>query len=128
MLKIHLHIPTYFLAENSVPQLNNLIVPGTVDKEQKQKVRNHMNMFMRSNKMKQKIIKRFTVEELQVAMKCLKVRIATGTDGIIPEFLHNLRPEALKWLAATYSKNHYNPTHSISSMEARQCDNSLKAR
>jgi len=46
-----------------------------------------------------RVAEKFSIEELQTAIKSVKLRKAAGLDGIYPEFLKNYGPNTIKWLS-----------------------------
>lgn len=44
------------------------------------------------------VIEDISIGEMKAAIKCLKRGKAAGSDGIVPEFLHNLGPRDIGWL------------------------------
>lgn len=76
---------------------------GTVSKEQNRSVKHKLRKILATSKPHLIFKECFSVQELIAAISDIKTGKAPGRDSIHPEFLHNLGPKALQWLASVYS-------------------------
>jgi len=73
-------------------------------KIEKIEVKREFQEELRSCKEKSTLMNEFTAEEVYNALKSVKNGKAAGVDGIVPEFLKNVGPRSIRWIAKLASK------------------------
>jgi len=76
---------------------------GTVSKEQNKSVKHKWRKILATSKPHPIFKDCFSVQELIAAISDIKTEKVPGRNSIHPDFLHDLGPKALQWLASVYS-------------------------